>query len=86
MVDKKIKAARMADDILDFVNSFGCDEEAFATRICRGHRTLQQSVMRLFLTTIRHMAENPADERNEAAVELAQKIMEASDDVALPLI
>lgn len=45
---KKTKAEELANDILDFVNSFGFDSDTFAETICRGHKTLQQSTMRLF--------------------------------------
>lgn len=83
---KITEAERLANDILLFVNSFGVDEKTFAEAICCGHRTLQQSVMRLFMTTIRRMAENNTDDRNLQAVELAKKISEIADDYPLPLI
>lgn len=80
------KAEMLANDILDFVNVFGFDAETFAVTICQGHKTLQQSTMRLFITTIRKMAEVRPDERNRASVELAKKITEISDEYLLPLI
>lgn len=83
---KITEAERLANDILLFVNSFGVDEKTFAEAICCSHRTLQQSVMRLFMTTIRRMAENDTDDRNLQAVELAKKISEIADDYPLPLI
>lgn len=80
------KAEKLANDILDFVNVFGFDAEKFAEIICQGHKTLQQSTMRLFVTTIRKMAEVRPDERNRATVELAKKITEITDEYSLPLI
>ena len=80
------KAEKLANDILDFVNVFGFDAEKFAGTICQGHKTLQQSTMRLFVTTIRKMAEVRPDERNKATVELAKKITEITDEYSLPLI
>lgn len=56
------KGKKLANDILDYVNNLACDEETFANTICHSHRTLQQSTMRLFITTICKMAENDTDE------------------------
>lgn len=80
------KGNKIANDILDYVNNLACDEESFVNTICRSHRTLQQSTMRLFIATICKMAENDTDERNEAAVELAKKIAEMAKDYPLPLV
>lgn len=85
-MDSKKKAETVANDILDFVNVFGFDADTFAETICHGHKTLQQSTMRLFVTTIRKMAEVRPDARNEATVELAKKITEIADTYSLPLI
>ncbi len=86
MAMEKKKAETLANDILDFVNAFGFDADTFAETICHGHKTLQQSTMRLFIATIRKMAEVRPDERNKATVELAKKIIEIADTYSLPLI
>lgn len=86
MNNKKQEAEKLAQDVLDFVNAFGYDEEAFADAICRGHKTLQQSTMRLFMTTIRKMATVTPDGRNENAVKLAKEIVAVANKYALPLI
>ena len=86
MSDKEEKARKLANDILDFINNFGYDSKTFAATICNGHRTLQQSVMRLFVTTIRAIAETPFDDRNKNAVALANAIAKIADDYPLPLI
>ena len=86
MSDKEEKARKLANDILDFVNNFGYDSKTFAATICSGHRTLQQSTMRLFMTTIQAMAETPFDDRNKNAVALAKEIAKIADDYPLPLI
>ena len=83
---KKNQAEQMAKDILSFVNSFGYDSDTFAETICRDHKTLQQSVMRLFIVTIRRMAEVAPDDRNKATVELAKVISSIADNYPLPLI
>lgn len=80
------KAEELANDILDFVNVFGCDEERFADTICRAHKTLQQSTMRLFITTIRKMAEVQPDARNHNTVKLAKRISGIADEYSLPLV
>lgn len=85
-MNNKKKAENLANDILDFVNAFGFDSNMFAETISHGHKTLQQSTMRLFITTIRKMAEVIPDERNEATVALAKKIVEIADEYPLPLI
>ncbi|MCM1237573.1 MAG: hypothetical protein NC489_46510 [Ruminococcus flavefaciens] len=86
MANSTQKAEKVANDILDFVNVFGCDEERFANTICQAHRTLQQSVMRLFIATIRKMAEVEPDMRNHDTVKLAKRISMIADEHSLPLI
>ena len=83
---KKKQAEQLAKDVLNFVNSFGFDSETFAETICRDHKTLQQSVMRLFIYTICKMAEVNPDERNKATVELAKLISVIAAEHPLPLI
>ena len=72
--------------LLDYVNCYGHDIDAFAKTIANGHRTLQQSIMRLFIATIREMANVRPDARNAETVELAKKIVEIADGYSLPLI
>lgn len=84
--ENRKKAKALANEVLRFVNSYDCDEEAFAETICQGHKTLQQSTMRLFIVTIRRMAEVTPDGRNEAAVQLAKQIAAISENVSLPLV
>lgn len=79
-------AEKLANDVLDFVNVFGFDAATFAETICKGHKTLQQSTMRLFIATIKKMAEVRPDERNSASVELAKEITEIADKYSMPLI
>ena len=85
-MDRGSKAESTAEKLVDFVNSYSSDYESFANYICNEHRTLQQSVMRLFIFTIGKMAEVGTDERNEVAVKLAKKITEIAKDYNLPLI
>ena len=82
----KSRAEVEAMCILEFVNSYGHDTDTFATTIAHGHKTLQQSVMRLFIATIREMAKVTPDDRNAETVELAKKIVEIADGYSLPLI
>lgn len=83
---KEAAAVSLAYDILNFVNDYGCDTEAFAEAICNGHRTLQQSVMRLIVAVIERMAVNGFDERNQAAVNLARRLSEVAEQYSLPYI
>ena len=85
-MNKQEKAVKLAEEVLDFVNTFGCDEQTFAETICRGHKTLQQSTMRLFMATIRQMSEVRPDARNQETVNLAKKIVQIADSSSLPMI
>lgn len=80
------EAENAAKDLLNFVNSFTYDQEAFAMEIARGHKTLQQSVMRLFVRTIEVMSTVVPDDRNRATVELAKEITKIAHGYSLPLI
>lgn len=80
------KASKAANDILDFVNSFTYDEKTFAWTIAHGHKTLQQSAMRLFIASIRAMSKVTPDDRNAATVALAKRIADIAEDYPLPLI
>lgn len=84
-MDKHANAVSIARQVLALVNIFG-DNSEFATTIASDHKTLQQSVMRLFIATIREMANVTPDARNEQTVELAKKIIEIADGYSLPLI
>ena len=84
--DREKEAEALAHEVLDFVNCFGFDADTFARTIAHGHKTLQQSTMRLFMRTILEMAEVMPDDRNAQTVELAKKIREIADGYSLPLI
>lgn len=86
MHNKEERAKKLAEDVLDFVNCYGFDSKTFAETICRGHKTLQQSTMRLFIETICQMAEVVPDGRNEAAVKLAKEIKGIAESHPLPFI
>jgi hypothetical protein len=77
----------LAKTILDSVNRMGFDNEEFIEELMNGHRTLQQSTARVFLECFRSWAKSPSyDLRNEATVQLAQKIDEATADMGLPMV
>lgn len=81
-----MNAEELADSVLSFVNAYGFDSKTFAKTIARGHKTLQQSTMRLFLAAIEEMSKVYPDDRNKQTVELAGKIMELAKNYTLPLI
>lgn len=87
---KQFESKRIAEDnanrLMSFVNHYGCDYAAFAKTVAGGHKTLQQSVMRLFIATIREMAKVTPDDRNAQSVELAKEILKIADGYSLPLI
>ena len=80
------EAKAVAEELLNFVNNFSPDTEAFAATVASGHKTLQQSLMRLFIRTIREMSKVVPDDRNAQTVELAKKIVEIASEYSLPLI
>lgn len=70
----------MASQLSNFVNSFDCDIDGCVDAILEQHRTLQQSIFRLFLKTINKWSkldESLYDLRNECTVETSKKIMKA---------
>lgn len=79
-------AEYVAKQLLELVNNYSCDYATFAKTIANGHKTMQQSVMRLFVTTIREMAKVTPDDRNAQTVELAKEILKIADGYSLPLI
>lgn len=62
--------------------------KAFAENMLRQHPTLQQSMMRVIVETIKAWSETKwFDLRNEATVKLSQKIVEeVGEDFFLPFI
>ena len=77
-MDKITDGAQMAKLLADFANGALCDDQGFAEEITlRTHRTLQQSLMSLFLKTIKAWSEMETwDKRNEATIQLAKKMAE----------
>ena len=86
MNERSVEAEELANKLLEFVNNYSHDADTFAKTIARGHKTLQQSVMRLMKRTIEEMAKVTPDGRNAATVELAKKITEITDGYSLPLV
>ena len=76
-MDSKEKAKALAENFGNFVNSYGHDTEAFIEAFSRQHRTLQQSMMRVMLSTIEHVASDAyhTDGRNEQSKEIAKTII-----------
>ena len=77
----------LAKECADAVNSFSFNSKEFAQTICREHKTLQQSWMRVMMTCIEELAKQTNyDLRNEATVMMAKAIVEAVGDKGLPLV
>lgn len=81
---RDLSPEEMATVLDEFVNSHNNEKdlEAFATQVVeRTHRTLQQGIMRLFVTTISKWAScDRFDPRNEATVNLSKKMIAATGD------
>lgn len=82
-----MSARDFANECLDFVNG-GYNKQEFTDTMLTGHRTLQQSFMRLIMNWLKALSEQEYyDGRNEASVKLAKRIMDAvGDDYCLPYI
>lgn len=83
---KKQEAEKVAMTLMNFVNQYGADYDTFADYICREHRTLQQSFMRLFIYTVEKLSHCGMDDRNREAIDLARKIAYMAKDHELPFI
>lgn len=75
----KTTAAETVQVISDFVNNFGLDEKEFISLLEREHRTIQQSVTKLMLKWLEHVAspEYRTDGRNEGSKQTAQWMLTA---------
>ena len=73
----------MADELASFVNNYGCDEEGFVENVMHQHRTLQQSLFKLFMLCVDEWSKKKEfefDGRNEHTVMTSKKIMEVIPD------
>ena len=76
-MNSKEKAIALVEEFGNFVNSYGHDTNAFIEAFSRQHRTLQQSMVRVMLATIEHVASDDyhTDGRNEQSKEVAKTII-----------
>jgi len=91
MNEREERARETARNLVDGVNAMGLDADAFANEILRQHRTIQQTVFKAFLATVKAwaaLAPSHYDARNEFTVEQSRKIIEALGqyNLRVPLI
>ena len=81
-------AEKLAEAFADLVNTFNDEEiaEHFIKGIVKSHRTLQASTVRVLLLFFNKYKDAPHDLRNQAAVEVAGVITEATKDKGVPFI
>ena len=91
--DRRKRGAELGRELADFVNVYSENGfEEFVNEVTTSsHRTVQQSVMRLFLKVVRaHVVNHNTgcfDDRNRATVVLCSEIMKkCKDSTYLPLI
>jgi len=91
--ESKVKAKETVQAMFQMVN--GAKDEftrELSNQLLREHRTLQQNMIRTFLTTLVNYAtyheENPTchDLRNQESVKLAKLIKQSTKDVYLPFV
>ena len=79
-MEKINNGEEMAQVLADFVNNMSYQKSQFSEQVIyRTHRTLQQSIMELFMNTIYEwskLEEYSYDLRNEFTVKLAKKIID----------
>ena len=76
-----ISGKDMACALTGFVNNYSCEREAFVAAMMVQHRTLQQSVFKLFAMMVKEWAaaykEDRFDDRNAKTCEVSKRIMSA---------
>lgn len=81
---------KAVEALTDAINSMSWNPKKFGLAVSMQHRTLQQSLMKSFVATIRVMASDNYgyDDRNRGAHEAAKKMIESGvlDDIYLPFI
>ena len=84
------EARDSAERILSDLNNMGFDRNHFADAVVHEHRTLQQSLFRLFMDVVERWAEMDTRElydlRNEHTVRMSKKILEIDGITAVPYI
>lgn len=81
---------KAAEALTDSINSMSWNPKKFGLAVSMQHRTLQQSLMKSFVATIRVIASDnySYDDRNRGAHEAAKKMVESGilDEIYLPFI
>ena len=79
-------AKEIANQITNYVNSYGRKSEDFNSAMSREHRTLQQNFTRLCLSWLEHCAsdEYNFDARNESSHDISKVLIESFDKGGLP--
>ena len=87
---KESREYKAAEALTDFINSMSWNPKKNGLAVSMQHRTLQQSLMKSFVATIRVMASDNYgyDDRNRGAHEAAKKMVESGilDEIYLPFI
>ena len=87
---KESQEYKAAEALTDSINSMSWNPKKFGLAVSMQHRTLQQSLMKSFVATVRVMASDDYgyDDRNRGAHEAAKKIVESSilDEIYVPCI
>lgn len=81
---------KAAEALTDAINSMSWNPKKFGLAVSMQHKTLQQSLMKSFVATIRIMASDNYgyDDRNRSTHEAAKKMVESGvlDEIYLPFI
>ena len=87
---KESREYKAAEALTDAINSMSWNPKKFGLAVSMQHRTLQQSLMKSFVATIRVMASDNYgyDDRNRSTHEAAKKMIESGilDEIYLPFI
>ena len=78
----------LAKACADYVNSYSCIQEEFASAMSRQHRTLQQSFTRMIVAYLCMQAQETDDLRNRDSIEFSKKVIKLLEDekIVFPLI
>lgn len=86
---KESREYKAAEALTDSINSMSWNPKKFGLAVSMQHRTLQQSLMKSFVATIRVMAsDNYGYDDRSSTHEAAKKMIESGilDDIYLPFI
>ncbi len=86
IIDQNSREYKAAMDLETALNSFSWNPKMFAVSTQHMHRTLQQTLFRTMVETMKVYAKMNTDLRNQASKEGAEKILQVLNETYAPFI